>query len=218
MKILMNTGGIAGTNSFLVADEHSKQAVLIDAPNDTTAPLLDEAAKSGWDIVGLWLTHGHFDHMADHAVVRGRFPNARIVVHELDEPKLLDPNELFRTLFVRPPFTIPPCTPDLKLRGGEKLRVGNLEFEVIYTPGHCAGHVAYYCADEKVIAGGDLIIAGAVGRSDLPDSNPAQLEASIRRVMQLPGETKLLPGHGDISTLQQELQTNYFVQEAIQGA
>ena len=60
MKILMNNGGIAATNSYLIADEISKQAVIFDAPNDTTEPLLDEAQRNGWDVVGLWLTHGHF--------------------------------------------------------------------------------------------------------------------------------------------------------------
>ena len=74
MQILMNTGGIATTNAYLVADEVSKQAVIFDAPDSTVAPLLDEAVKRGWDVIGLWLTHGHFDHVADHAVVTRRFP------------------------------------------------------------------------------------------------------------------------------------------------
>src|SRR3954463_2035029 len=86
MQILQNTGGIAATNCFVVADEVAKVAVLFDAPNDTTAPLLDEIQRRGWDLIGLWLTHGHFDHLADHAVVRSRFPNAKILMHRLDEP------------------------------------------------------------------------------------------------------------------------------------
>ena len=76
MQILANSGGLAETNCYLIADEAAKQAVIFDAPDHTTAPLLEEAAKRGWDVVGLWLTHGHFDHVADHAVVTKRFPNA----------------------------------------------------------------------------------------------------------------------------------------------
>src|SRR5687768_13039387 len=71
--VLMNTGGIATTNCFLVADEAAKVAVLFDAPDHTAGPLLEEAAKRGWDLIGLWLTHGHFDHMLDHVEVGRRF-------------------------------------------------------------------------------------------------------------------------------------------------
>jgi len=86
------------TNSFLIADEASRQAVIFDAPDHTTAPLLDEAQKQGWDVIGLWLTHGHIDHVADHAVVTGRFPNAKVLIHPGDAQKL-------KTM--RAPFPLP---------------------------------------------------------------------------------------------------------------
>src|ERR1017187_683118 len=92
MIILTNTGGVAMTNCYLIADELAKQAVLFDAPDHTTEPLLKEAAARGWDLIGLWLTHGHFDHLADHAVVRQRFPAARILLHTLDGPKAEHPD------------------------------------------------------------------------------------------------------------------------------
>ena len=213
MKIIMNTGGIVSTNCFLVADEVAKQAVLFDAPDNTVAPLLDAAQKQGWEVIGLWLTHGHFDHIADHAVVTKRFPTAKVLIHPLDEPKLRNPKSQMFPL----PFTIPPRGPDGLLEDGQKLRIGSDEFEVIHTPGHAPGHVMFYCAAQDVLVGGDLIIGGSVGRTDLPDSNHRDLEASIRRVMKLPGKTRLLPGHGDVSTLEQELQTNDYVQAAIEG-
>lgn len=214
MKILMNTGGLAVTNCFLIADEDAKQAVLIDAPNDTTAPLMDEAQKNGWDIVGLWLTHGHFDHIADHAEVTRRYPKAQVVIHRLDESKL-DGRDPINRLFPLP-FEMSPRKADLLLEDGQKLTVGSLEFEVILTPGHAQGHVCFHCATEKVLAGGDLIIGGAVGRTDLPDSSYRTLQESIRRVMRLPGETRLLPGHGEVTTLDYQLQTNPYVQEAVE--
>ena len=92
MMILTNTGGVAMTNCFLIADEAARQAVLFDAPDHTTAALLEEAAARGWDLTGLWLTHGHFDHFADHAVVKRKFPAARILLHALDEAKALHPD------------------------------------------------------------------------------------------------------------------------------
>jgi glyoxylase-like metal-dependent hydrolase (beta-lactamase superfamily II) len=209
--VLMNTGGIAMTNCFLVADELAKQAVLFDAPDHTTAPLLEEAVGRGWDVVGLWLTHGHFDHFADHVEVTRRFPAAKVLIHRLDEPKLLRPNSSGFPL----PFTLTPRRPDGYLEDGQTLTVGSLRCEVIHTPGHAPGHVMFHFPEEKLLIGGDLIIAGAVGRTDFADSSPAALYTSIRRVMQLPPDTRLLPGHGDVGTLADELQSNPYVLAAM---
>lgn len=211
--VLMNTGGVATTNCFLVADERAKQAVLFDAPDRTTGPLLEEAARRGWDVIGLWLTHGHFDHMADHMEVSARFPHAKVLVHPLDEPKLLRPDS---SLPFPVPLTLTPRRPDGYVEDGQKRSIGSLKCEVIHTPGHAPGHVMYHFADEKLLVGGDLIIAGAVGRTDFIDSNPADLYASIRRVMQLPPDTRVLPGHGDLGTLADELETNPYVR-AVMG-
>lgn len=207
----MNTGGIAATNCFLIADEQAKQAVLFDAPDHTAAPLLDEADLRGWQIIGLWLTHGHFDHVADHVEVSRRFPAARVLIHSLDEPKLLRPNSSFPL-----PFKITPRPPDGYVEDGQKLSIGSLRCEVIHTPGHAPGHVMFHFPDEKLLIGGDLIIGGAVGRTDFADSSPAALYTSIRRVMQLPPDTRLLPGHGDVGTLADELETNPYVR-AVMG-
>ncbi|HTL29958.1 MAG TPA: MBL fold metallo-hydrolase [Tepidisphaeraceae bacterium] len=212
MKVLMNTGGIAGTNAYLIADEQTKQAVLFDAPDHTVGPMLDEAQKNGWNVVGLWLTHGHFDHLADHKVVTDRFPHARVLMHKLDEDKLINP----RSGIFQLPFIIPPRSADAYVEDGQKLKLGNLDVEVIHTPGHASGHVMYHFPQQKLLVGGDLIIAGSVGRTDLPDSSHAQLIASIKKIMQLPGDTQLLPGHGSPSTLDDERMSNDFVREILE--
>jgi hydroxyacylglutathione hydrolase len=214
MIVLSNTGGIAVTNAFLVADEESRQAVIFDAPNDTVGPLLDEATSRGFDVIGLWLTHGHFDHVADHAVVTRRFPAAKVLIHRVDEPKLRQPQSKFFPL----PFVIPARSADGYVEDGQTLRIGRLEARVIFTPGHSPGHVMYHFPSEQLLIGGDLIICGAVGRTDLPDSDPAVLDASIRRVMELPGVTRLLPGHGQVSTLEWEGKNNPYVREAMEGS
>jgi glyoxylase-like metal-dependent hydrolase (beta-lactamase superfamily II) len=149
--------------------------------------------------------------VADHAEVTKRFPNAKVLIHRLDEPKLQAPGASSFVL----PFEIPPRSADAYVEDGQKLRLGDVDVEVIHTPGHAPGHVMYYIPSEKVLVGGDLIIGGSIGRTDLPDSDHAELEKSIRRVMQLPGDTRLLPGHGDVSTLDDERRQNPFVQEAL---
>ncbi len=211
MQIMMNTGGIAGTNAFLVADEASKKAVIFDAPDGTVAPLVEQAKQRGWDVIGLWLTHGHFDHVADHAVVTRAFPNAKVLIHPLDEAKLQDPRSSMFPL----PFVIPPRSADGHVVEGQKLAIGEIQVEVIETPGHSPGHVMFYMPGEEVLVGGDLIIMGAIGRTDLPDSDHAALEASVRRVMKLPASTRLLPGHGQPSTLGEEMQGNLYVREIV---
>ncbi len=215
MIILSQTGGVAMTNSFLIADETRKEAVLFDAPDHTTGPLLAEVERRGWTLLGLWLTHGHFDHFADHAVVTRKFPAARILIHALDAPKLLNPD--LQTGMFGLPFSIPPRRADQHVVDNQELFIGGLKVQVLHTPGHSAGHVAYYLPTEKILVGGDLIIGGSVGRTDLPDSCHADLEASIRRVMQLPAETRLLGGHGPVTTLGEERRNNYFVQVALEN-
>ena len=134
-----------------------KQAVLFDAPNDTVGPLLDEVDRRGLKLIGLWLTHGHFDHLADHAVVTAQISQGKVLIHRLDEPKLQQP----ASGFFRLPFVIPSRAADGYVEDGQQLSIGDLQAEVIETPGHSPGHVMYYFAEQRVLMGGDLIIMGA---------------------------------------------------------
>jgi glyoxylase-like metal-dependent hydrolase (beta-lactamase superfamily II) len=133
-------------------------------------------------------------------------------MHKLDEDKLINPRSGIFSL----PFVIPERRADAYVEDGEKLKLGNLDVEVIHTPGHAPGHVMYHFPTEKLLVGGDLIIAGSVGRTDLPDSNHAQLIASIKKIMQLPGETQLLPGHGSPSTVEDERVNNDYVRSILE--
>ena len=90
--------------------------------------------------------------------------------------------------------------------------------QVIHTPGHSPGLVAFHIPSEGILIGGDLILMGSIGRTDLPDSSFKDLQASLRRIMQLPGETLLLPGHGHPSLLKDERSENPFVREALDKA
>ena len=212
MQIITHTGGVFATCRYLVADETAKQAVIFDAPDHTTTPLLDAAEQNGWDVVGLWLTHGHIDHIADHAVVTGRFPKANVLIHPLDERKLRDPRSIYPL-----PFETGGRGADGPLADGQVLHVGAIEVRVIHTPGHSPGHVCFHLPGEGVLIGGDLILMGAVGRTDFPDCSFPDLMASVRRVMALPRETTLLPGHGHPTRLSDEAAENPYVSQALAG-
>ena len=107
MQILKNSGGVAMTNSFLVADEKLKQAVVFDVPTILPATCWMRLPSGGgchWP----WLTHGHFDHFADHAVVRQRFPGVKVLIHALDEAKARNPD--IQTRMFGLPFVVPPSS------------------------------------------------------------------------------------------------------------
>src|SRR5688572_30708311 len=131
MQILSNTGGIASTNCFLIVDEATNKAVLFDAPDNTTAPLLREAKSRGYDLVGLWLTHGHYDHIADHARVSAQFPGAKVLLHR-DDLMMLSKADVQSRMFMLP-MTIPPREPDAFVEDGQALTLGSMEVRVIHT-------------------------------------------------------------------------------------
>ena len=206
------------TNCFLIADETAKQAVLLDAPDHTTGPLLDEAAKRGWDVIGLWLTHGHFDHIHDAVPLAKRFSPQVVAIYETCE--WLASKGVAKTAAMNKGGS--------QMAGPVKVTMTHAvhscgikedDGRIVYGGEACGYvlHVAYYFPREQVLVGGDLIIGGSVGRTDLPDSNHRQLEASIRRVMELPAATRLLGGHGPATTLGEERQSNPFVQEALEN-
>ena len=213
MRLLANTGGIAFTNCYLVIDDATRSCVLFDAPDHTVTPLLDVVEREHLTLLGLWLTHGHFDHLADHKLVRDRFPDAKILIHPRDEPKLINPASRMFPL----PFTIPPGRADGHLADGDALSIGALKLTVIETPGHSPGHVMFHFPEQSILIGGDLIIGGSVGRTDLPDSDHAALERSVRTIMQLPGDTQLCGGHGEPSTLADELRSNDYVRQILKA-
>jgi len=92
-----------------------------------------------------------------------------------------------------------------------------ISLTAIHTPGHSPGHVVYHFPEQNVLVGGDLIFVNSMGRTDLPDSDPNQMQESIRRVMKLPEQTRLLPGHGAVTTLADEAARNPYVIEAMSG-
>ena len=208
MKIHMNTGGLAATNGYLISDEAAGVAVAVDAPQNTMAPLLNIAQHNNWKLTHLLLTHGHWDHTSDHKVITDAFPEAQVLIHRLDEPKLLHPGSKLFPL----PYTIPPRHADGYLEDGQVIAVGQLEFTVMFTPGHSPGHVVLYSAAEKLLLAGDLLFAGSVGRTDLPDSSRTAMAVSLKRVMALPDDTVVRPGHGPPTTIGEERRGNPYLQ------
>src|SRR5688500_9703982 len=208
LEIVPFTLGPAVTNAYLLADSETKEAVVIDPAWDGQI-ILEAAGQRGWRIAHLWYTHAHFDHIGGAGAIADALNPLPLVA--------LHPNDhvLWRAggggAFFG--FDIDPGPePTIDFYHGQILRLGSVEFEVRFTPGHTPGHCILYAASEKVCFCGDLIFAGSVGRTDLPGGNWEQLVESINtQVYTLPDDTRLLSGHGPATTVGEEKRNNPFV-------
>jgi hydroxyacylglutathione hydrolase len=209
MKIHMNAGGLAETNAYLVVDEATRAAAIIDAPEGTTADLLALAKAQHYDVQYLLLTHGHWDHISDHKVVTDAFPQAKVLIHPLEEPRLIHPASLLFEL----PYFIEPRKADGYIEDGQKIHIGHISLSAMLTPGHAAGHLVFYSSEHAVLFAGDLLMAGAVGRYDLPDGDIETLKKSLKRIMALPDHTEVLSGHGPGTLIGNERAHNPFLRQ-----
>lgn len=204
MRVLSRTVGPLQENSYLVVDETTADAVLVD-PGDEPESLLHMLEESGATLRAIWLTHGHFDHIGAIEAIRRRHP-VPVHLHPADRP-VYDSQHFFATSYGLP-FE-QPAPPDGELAHGDRVRVGSLEFEVIHAPGHAPGHVIFH--GQGVVLGGDVLFAGSIGRTDIPMANPTHMLASLRRMSTLPPETVVYPGHGAHTTIAHELRSNPFL-------
>ncbi|HEY3473415.1 MAG TPA: MBL fold metallo-hydrolase [Anaerolineales bacterium] len=208
LEIVSFTLGPAQTNAYLVADSRTNDAAVIDPSWDGDL-ILRAARQRGWRIAHLWYTHAHFDHIGGAGAIADALNPLPLVA--------LHPNDhvLWRAggggaLFG---FDIDPGPePTIDFYQGQILRLGSVELEVRFTPGHTPGHCILYVASAGVCFCGDVIFAGSVGRTDLPGGSWEQLEHSIlTQIFTLPDETRLLSGHGPETTVGEEKRTNPFV-------
>jgi glyoxylase-like metal-dependent hydrolase (beta-lactamase superfamily II) len=209
MDVRMFTVGPVAENSYLFRLDGSDRALLVD-PGDEADKLLGAIASLGVKLDGILLTHTHFDHIGAVAPV-ARATGAEVWVPEIEKVVLQDINA-----YVPWPEFGPFENWDAEhtLRGGEKLELAGFESDVIFTPGHSPGHVAFSIPSEQAVFSGDVLFQNSVGRVDLPGGDwPTLLQSIGTLVDTLPAETTVYPGHMGITTLGQERATNPFLQE-----
>lgn len=207
MRILTKTVGAFQENTYLVIDESTNRAVLVD-PGAEPEQIVAMVRDSGAVLEAIWLTHGHLDHVGAVAGV-SRVWKVPVHLHPDDLP--LYQRAAAQAAMYGLPFEQPDA-PDVLVGDGDRLSVGALEFEVLHTPGHAPGHVVY--KHEETALGGDLLFAGSIGRTDLPLSDPARMEESLARIAELDETTIVYPGHGPQTTIGHERATNSFLNGA----
>jgi hydroxyacylglutathione hydrolase len=209
MDVRMFTVGPVQENCFLISREGSDRALIVD-PGEEAPKLLAAIEELDLTLEGILLTHTHFDHVGAVAPV-AKATGAEVWVPELERPVLADINS-FVPFAGFGPFE--GWEAEHTVSGGEELRLGGFEIDVIFTPGHSPGHVTYSIAHERVVFSGDVLFRGSVGRTDLPGGDwPTLLESLRTLVDALPGETTVYPGHMGVTTIAAERAANPFLAE-----
>jgi hydroxyacylglutathione hydrolase len=211
LSLLEFTVGPVQTNAYLLADDHTHEAAVID-PGWDGHIILEAAQKRGWRIGHLWYTHAHFDHIGGAAAIADALnPLPLVGLHPAD-------HDLWKVGGGGSMFGLkidPGPEPAIDFFDGQIMTLGSIKLEVRTTPGHTPGHCVFYCAEEKTLFSGDLIFQGSIGRTDLPGGNSATLVTSIQtKIYTLPDETLLLSGHGPRTSVGFEKKNNPFVRSS----
>lgn len=196
--------GMIQANCFIVADEATKKAVIIDPGGD--APVIAKRIKDrGYDVTAILATHGHFDHVEALSGVKDAV-DAPIMVHPEDIPLIKNMKNQGALFGIRVTEAPPP---DNFLADGDEIKFGSLTIKVLHTPGHSRGSVCFL-VDGHLFAG-DLLFQGSIGRTDLAGGDYETLINSVlTKVFTLPDDTVVHPGHGPDTTVGREKRTNPF--------
>ena len=202
--------GPLATNCYIVVCEKTSEALIIDPgfSMEEKKNILNEIIQRGFKVKQILNTHGHVDHICGNSILKA-FTGASLLIHENDAPMLADPS---RNLSYTLGYNVVSPEADRLLKDGEIVKVGDLKFIVIHTPGHTKGSISLFSKREKVVFTGDTLFAGSIGRTDLPGSSLNEIMHSLKgKLMNLPEETVVYPGHGGKTTIGREKRTNPFL-------
>ena len=195
------------TNCYLIGCEQTRQGAVID-PGGDAADILSAVEREGLTLGAILLTHAHFDHIGGVAEL-AEATGAPVALHPGDLPLLrARGGAAMFGIFIRPS-----PAPTLELAEGQVIELGALRLNVLHTPGHTPGHVTFYEPTAQAAFDGDVLFRQGIGRTDFPGSSYQQLMDSIRtKLLTLPDNTTIYPGHGPATTVGEEKVINPFLQ------
>lgn len=208
LSLTTYTVGPLAENCYLLADDASKQAVLID-PGEEAPMLLDELAKNKLKLTAIWLTHAHFDHVGAVEGVTS-FNKVPVFLHPADKPLYEHAADAAARWGI--PFQ-QPTAPTTDLSADQGLNFAGADVKCLFTPGHAPGHISFYVPSEGFVVAGDALFQGSIGRTDLPGGDTDLLLKSIKsQLLTLPEDTVVYPGHMHKTTIGKEKRSNPFIQ------
>lgn len=199
--------GQIGTNCYLVINKEAGECIVID-PADQPEQICEMIAKSGCQLSAILLTHGHYDHILAADEIRKRY-HVKIYASN-EEKELLASPQMNLSAMYGMHVTL---DADVWHHDGETLHLAGMDIEVFHTPGHTKGGSCYYIAENDMLFSGDTLFAESVGRTDFPTGSMAEIVRSIRdKIMVLPDQTKVFPGHGESTSVAYEKKYNPYLQ------
>ena len=195
-------------NCTLLGDEETREAIIVD-PGDEIGRIHRRLTTLGLTLKQILITHGHIDHVGGALKLKA-LTGAPIFLNENDLPLLQMMASQAAWLGIDTPETAPPDEP---LNDGQSVGLEHYPARILHTPGHTQGSICLYFAPLKMVLAGDTLFAGSIGRTDLPGGNSEEIINSIHsRLLTLPDNTKVIPGHGPATTVGAERKTNPFLQ------
>lgn len=197
--------GMVSTNTYLVKNQDTGELLIID-PADEAGRIQEKIRQMEGKPAAILLTHGHFDHMMAAEELRTVYDIPVYACRQ--EEELLKNSRYNLSASWASPHVM---EADRYLEDGDVFQIAGFEIHMLYTPGHTGGSCCYYLPQEAVLFSGDTLFAGSVGRTDFPTSSGADIRKSLQRLLaQLPGDTRVCPGHGEETTIAYEKRYNPF--------
>ena len=206
MKVEQMTLGSFGTNCYILIDETTMDAYCVD-PGDYAEVIQNKLQENGWNLKGILLTHGHFDHIYAVKALK-RVYDIPVYALEAEKELLNDSIKNLSDQFAAP-YTL---DADVYLHDGETLLVAGSNMQVLATPGHTAGSCCFYFPQEDLLFSGDTLFCASVGRTDMPTGSFSRIIQSIKeKLFVLDDRIKVYPGHGEATTIGYEKDYNPFL-------